>query len=598
LKPSAPIPLTAQLRLSEIIQGNINMLSRLFNLVAVLAATVAITACGGGGGGGSGGGGAPASFIPIDNKTTTTVVTTTPSVTPTTVTISGTATFQSLSNISTSNSGLNYAAPVVKPIRGVTVQALSDIGNILASTTTSDTGSYTLQFTTNSNYQLIVRSELVKTQGNATWDVRLKDNTNNNNPWVVTVGGSTAPAATATRNITALSGWNAATGSYTGARAAGLFAILDTIYESMRVVSAAQTTINFPLVSVYWSENNTSASGSNLSLGQIGTSFFRASLNSSGAVTARDIYILGKADNDTDEFDSSVIAHEYGHYLQSAFSTNTALGGDHTFNDKLDMTIAFSEGWGNGFSSIVRNTSTYADSVGSAQSSGRPFNFTLPTDADRGWYREDTVTALLYSFSSNSNGGFAKIWAAVSGPMKTAQDSLATIFSFADAVRSANNTAANTALNTLLAGQNIVATSTDQWGASEANDGGNINNLPLYTTLTFNTAQQACFVTINKPTYSDEPNKLGMVRYYRINLTSAQAGARTVTAQFTAGRDLDFDVYQRGILIVSAGGTSNATTSSEAKTATLASGEVVIRVRDYDVTTPPIAPNCGTIKIN
>ncbi len=571
------------------------MLSKLFNLAAVLAATVAITACGGGGGGGSPA--VPAAFTPIEIKTITI-----PSAPPVTVTIAGTATFQSLSNLSTSNAGLNYGAPVLKPIRGATIQALNAFGTILASTTTTDTGSYTLQFSTNSSYQLIVRSELVKTQGNATWDVRLKDNTNGNNPWAVTVGGLTAPTATATRNITALTGWDTATQSYTGFRAAGLFAILDTIYDSMQVVAAAQTNINFPPLSVYWSENNiaaTPASGvPNLQTGQIGTSFFKRTSNSSGVITARDIYIVGKAGNDTDEFDASVIAHEYGHYLQSAFSTNTAIGGDHAIGDKVDMTVAFSEGWGNGFSSIVRNTSTYADSSGPTQNSGFTVIFSLPNDAARGWYREDSVAALLYSFANNANGGFTRIWTALSGPMKNTQDALATIFSFADAVRSANNTSANTVLNSLLSGQNIVATSTDQWGAGEINDGGNINNLPLYSTLVFNTAQQACFVTINKPSYSDIPNKLGMVRYYRINLTAAQAGLRTVTAQFQAGRDLDFDVYQRGVLLLSASDISISTTIAETKPVTLAAGEVIIRVRDYDLTTPPIAPNCGTIKIN
>ncbi|KAI1692194.1 hypothetical protein DdX_21391 [Ditylenchus destructor] len=89
-----------------------------------------------------------------------------------------------------------------------------------------------------------------------------------------------------------------------------------------KVLTAAPATA-FPSLKVFWSVNNTNASGS-IALGQIGTTFFVG--RSSGA----EIYVLGKEDVDTDEFDAPVIAHEWGHYYQASFSRDDSTGGAHS----------------------------------------------------------------------------------------------------------------------------------------------------------------------------------------------------------------------------------------------------------------------------
>ncbi|TAK03087.1 MAG: hypothetical protein EPO39_12670, partial [Candidatus Manganitrophaceae bacterium] len=88
------------------------------------------------------------------------------------------------------------------------------------------------------------------------------------------------------------------------------------------------------------------------------------------------IFILGGGDaqGDTDEYDDSVIAHEYGHFAVRHFSKDDSLGGEHFITDHdQDIRLSWSEGWGNFFSSAVRNDAVYVDTA----SNGATFSFNL-----------------------------------------------------------------------------------------------------------------------------------------------------------------------------------------------------------------------------
>ena len=78
------------------------------------------------------------------------------------------------------------------------------------------------------------------------------------------------------------------------------------------------------------------------------------------------IYILGDftaLGGDTDEFDQSVIAHEFGHYVEDRFGRSDSIGGDHGGSATLlDLRVAFGEGWGNAFSGMVLGDPIYRDS--------------------------------------------------------------------------------------------------------------------------------------------------------------------------------------------------------------------------------------------
>ncbi len=175
------------------------------------------------------------------------------------------------------------------------------------------------------------------------------------------------------------------------------------------------------------------------------------------------------------------------------------------------------------------------------------------------------------------------------------QASLPTIFSFAAAVRGANIAADTTALNNVLTA-NAISISADEWGVGETNDGGLASNLPVYSTLAFNSATPVCYSTANITDPTDI-NKLGMVKYHRHTLSSTNAAAiRTVRVNFEANRDVDFDVYQTGALKARAANITVAGGTFESRTVNLNAGEIVIRTRDYITATAPTT--CATLTIN
>ncbi len=583
-------------------------LSGLLKATLAVATALVLQACGGGGDSSptnfAVGSGSPAGIVDSGCYATSTAAPITP-VSPIvagtgTVVVTGTALFSFVPNNnfttpnSLSNGALDYANATNKPVRGATVQALSG-GIVLASTTTSPQGAYSLNVPANTTFSIRLRAELISADGPSTWHVSVLSNTDGDAIWVVDTASITSSTNNIQTTTLARSGWNGSSYNSTFARdnprAAGPFAILDTIYESMKLVTTAKPNTQFPPLTVFWSPNNRPALPYDLVKGDLPGTFFEATGNC--ADLQRYIAVLGKDGVDTDEYDSSVVAHEYGHYLQSAFSTSHSLGGSHSQKDKLDVALAFSEGWGNAFSSMSRANPIYADSFNFAQSQGFTLDLAAtPTDAQRGWYREDSVDTSLYAFFLSQ--GFAPIWTALTGPMKTSQDALATIFSFADALRSAGNSA----LNSILAAQNILVGATpNQWGLGERNNGGDAGNLPIYTTLTLGVDAPACFIGSNMKTYpaGDSPvNKLGAVKYFRATLPSA--GERTITSLFPqGGHDIDFWVFQNGVLRGEAGSDSPV---SEAGSINLAAGEVVIRVSDFNAASVARGAPCATIRID
>jgi hypothetical protein len=560
--------------------------SRLLNAVLLLGVVWVVQGCGGGGTSSANtslAGAAPAAVSPG-------AVITAPAA-PLQVTVTGQASYESVP-ANQITGALNYAGSVKKPARGITVQAVS-AGAVLASTTANDQGNFSLNLPVNTAYFLRMRAELVAAPGAASWAVSIKDNTAKDALWVVDGAPAQSGAANSTVSISAGSGWNGS--SYTtGARGAGPFAALDTVYTALKYLLQTDPALRFPALTVFWSPNNSTAQSAtdDYSTGEIGGTFFLESTRS--GELSRAIYLLGSQNDDTDEYDSPLITHEVGHYVQSSFSADHSLGGSHANLNKLDMTVAFAEGWANAWSSMARGNPIYQDSYGLRQTQGFVFSMLdVPSDSDRGWYREDSIDTGLYALFQAH--GFAPIWQALTGPMAKTQQSLSTIFSFADAVRSAGNAAVNASLNQILSAQNIFSGSlADAFGQNETNNGASSGNLPIYAALPFNTTTPVCFINDNKTGKSI--NKLGLVRYFRITLIAAQAGMRTVTANFANGRDLDFEVFQNRSLQASAGADSQGQTT-ESTSVRLSAGEVIIRVSDFVTTNAPVAPNCATITV-
>lgn len=144
----------------------------------------------------------------------------------------------------------------------------------------------------------------------------------------------------------------------------GAFNILDVFSTASELVqqeggpciSPATTSCTPPLLVAYWEPGGTEGT------------YFDDQLDA--------IFILGGGDSqgDTDEYDDPVIAHEYGHFAVHHFSKDDSLGGEHFITDHdQDVRLAFSEGWGNFFSSAVRKDPLYVDTA----TKGPTFSFNI-----------------------------------------------------------------------------------------------------------------------------------------------------------------------------------------------------------------------------
>jgi len=195
-------------------------------------------------------------------------------------------------------------------------------------------------------------------------------------------------------------------------RTSGAFNILEQIQRANDFVHAADPQFGAFPFTIFWSERNQKKSGS-IKDGLVGTTFF--SLPSGTA------YVLGDRNTDSDEYDDSVLIHEYAHMLAAKFSRDDSIGGEHRLGDNLDPRVAWSEGWANFFSCAVRNDSIYRDSSGPGGANVLRFDLeeNYPPNSWTGYGSETSVQALLWDFlddkselADTAQFDFSQIWTA------------------------------------------------------------------------------------------------------------------------------------------------------------------------------------------
>ena len=467
-------------------------------------------------------------------------------------------------------SGLNYAQTSVAPVRGAVVEAVSttDRSTILATTSTDDSGNYSLSFAAGSGFFLRVKAQMQQT-GTASWNFRVVDNTDGNSLYAL--DGDDATNDGGIHNLHAASGWGGS--SYTGERNAAPFAILDAVYQAFHLVLSADAALQFPPLDVHWSTINHESDDFTPATGAVGT-FYR-----SGGDSNAGIYLLGTENVDTDEYDTHVIVHEWGHYFQDKFSRDDSLGGSHAFGQKLDFRVAFSEGWGNAFSGMATNDAIYRDSGGSAQGSGFSINVESNTTSLKGWFSESSIQSVLYDvFDSNPDGvdtvslGFGPIYTVMTSEVKTS-DAQTGIFTFVTALK-ARNPAVASDIDAIVNGQGITSATMDEFGSTETHNGGDTANLPVYRNLTINAAA----IHVCSSTTNGESNKLGNRRLFRFTVPRNES--IQITAQSPVGKDPDLVLHQKGLQTPA---TSNSSaTGKQQLSRTVSAGTLVLEVYDAD----------------
>ena len=441
------------------------------------------------------------------------------------VTVSGAVTFD-LVPFNTVTNGLNYNAISQEPVRGVTVEAIDAAGTVLATGQSDANGNYSLTVDSNTNMRVRALAEIVQT-GQASFDVSVVDNTNNNAVYAVQGALSSSGTANSVRNLNADSGWGGS--SYTSTRAAGPFAILDAAYESVTGFVAVAPDVTFPELMIGWSTENRAVSGDSAN-GDIGTSSYV------GNGVSGMVFILGDENADTDEYDRHVIVHEWGHYFEDRISRSDSPGGPHTLGFRLDARLAMGEGWGNALSGIITDDSIYRDSSGFQQSQGFSFDVEDNNNFNEGWFSEGSVQSIIYDLYDGDNDGadsielgLGPIYEALIDDVYINQPTFTTIYSFVDQVRT--ESPSNVAdINALVEEQSIFGAGFD--GEGETNDGGISVALPLYNVLTVNGAPtELC--SVDDETLTAEFSRIGGRTFARFDI--AVSGNYIFSAVQTSG---------------------------------------------------------------
>ncbi len=487
------------------------------------------------------------------------------------VAITGTITFDRVGRNSFSGA-LDYNNINQLPARGVTVEAVNSSGTVLAITTTNANGQYSLDVTEHTYVRIRVRAEMISNEV-ASWNVSVKDNTNNDALYALQGELFSSGGEGGTRDLNAGSGW---TGSaYNNTRSAAPFTILDTVYKVMQKFVEVDPDINFPPLEVFWSRNNNASSG-NINNGDIGTSYY-----SDGS-----FYILGDEDADTDEYDEHIIAHEWGHYFEDRLSRSDSIGGSHSQNDRLDMRVAFGEGWGNAISAIALDDPVYTDSSGPNQSSGFTFDIEENNPDTQGWYSEASAQSILYDiYDSQSDDadvlslGLSPIYETFTALDYVNTDYLTSIFVFLDKLVDVipGSTAA---IDALVLEQDINGTGQD--GSGESNDGDIAETLPLYKNVSVDGSSVELCSSDEAGFGRDNYNSLGARDFAYLEIVSTQdleIDITRVSGNFSS--DPDMIIWKRGFIVAQA---FSELDDQETWSGQLTGGNYVLEVYDYNIT--------------
>jgi hypothetical protein len=260
----------------------------------------------------------------------------------------------SYDRLSVTASGLDLLSPVSEPAVNVLVEAVpyDDVYTPMATAVTDGSGDYSISFSTNLDYFIRARAET----GSGS-DV---DRVYHSASYPVVVHSAASP-------ILNRSAGNQTVNIHAAADAenrAGAFAVLDTV-RRLRAAAAGSFPSLGPL-DVFWSNGNAGTQFLKNGSGQVITMTTVTGLD--GPRGNPSIYLIGgtpadPANSDHDEYDETIIAHEWASFLQLTQSRDNNFGGVH-FGEELIPSASFSEGVVTAIGLALLGTSVYRDTVG------------------------------------------------------------------------------------------------------------------------------------------------------------------------------------------------------------------------------------------
>jgi len=420
------------------------------------------------------------------------------------VTISGKVTYD-LVPVNSNHNGLDYNNIRHESAKNIKVEIVDGSDNVLKTTTTDETGDYTVSLFSNKNVKVRVYAKMIKT-GIPSWDVEVVDNTNGDAVYVMEGTLTTSGIHDSVRNLHA----SAST------KTSPPFAILNSVYQAMEKVLSVDDNVIFPTLKINWSVNNVES----------GTYY-------DGRET---IMLQGDQYGDSDEYDDHIIVHEWGHYFEAKFSRADSIGGQHGKGEALDIRLAFGEGWGNALSGIVTDDPIYFDTY---QNDGWSMNVESAPHNNPGWFSEASIQRILYDlYDSNDDGsdvlslGFKPLYDVLIGAQKVTP-AFTSIFSFIKALKDENIDEQGD-IDNIVANENI-ATITDIWGRGRTN---RASDYPYYD-LTVGSS-----VRVKTSFDGATNNKLSNHQYVKFTIATAREYTIKVIQKNGTNGDPDFTLYQ------------------------------------------------------
>jgi hypothetical protein len=362
------------------------MIAPMARLLAICVVALLLTAgCPGGSGNGSSGGGGslPDVLLGPDGGSAD------PDGTPATLTVSGTVSYERLPVTAT-----GFDAPVVEPARGILVEVVAHdtLDTVLFSTFTDNTGSYSFLTTTPQDFYVRARAQSFT---GPDIDRVLHSGTDPllvhgvSSPIVNRAAGDQTVDLLATHNLPHARG--------------GAFAALDTVQRLRESVSASFP--NFGPVDVFWSVGNQGA--------DFQGSAFATGSGLNGPLGNPSIFLVGgtQADpttTDHDQYDETVIAHEWSHLLMFTQSRDNNFGGPHA-GEQLIPSAAWGEGVVNAIGCGLLHLPVYRDTVGYPPgASSVQFEFDLETGllpgTGTGYHNEFVVSRVVWDILDGGAG--------------------------------------------------------------------------------------------------------------------------------------------------------------------------------------------------
>ena len=258
---------------------------------------------------------------------------------------------------------------------------------------------------------------------------RVRDNTQSecaSTPWSRRPSPP-APAAAHARPPRALRlGRHAATAS---TRVAAPFAVLDTVYTAQAKVLSVAPDTAFPTLRVFWSVNNVPATG-NPSAGADRHHLLHAT---DASRPRRSTCSARRTSTPTNTTPRS-IAHEWGHYYQSAFSRDDSPGGSHSLVELRRPASRLFRRLGQRL--VGHRARAHATTPIRSRHRRRRRASNLDLDGGTpastpGWYREASIQSILWKL--NKQVGFKPIHDALTGRRSRTAAAVTSIHPFAAA---------------------------------------------------------------------------------------------------------------------------------------------------------------------